>query len=99
MEGESTNRGRGASGSVASQAFHFVAWDGGCLFIGRGGGVVPSHAHYAIQIAFGSEPGIRFRAGEVPAKEGVVQGVSCMSLRADEVVAVTASPSQPSASA
>ncbi len=38
---------------------------------------------------------IRFRAGEVPPKEGVVQGVNCMSLRADEVVAVTASPSQP----
>ena len=37
---------------------------------------------------------IRFRAGEVPGKEGVVQGVNCMSLRADEVVAVTASPAQ-----
>jgi DNA gyrase subunit A len=30
---------------------------------------------------------IRFSAGEIPAKEGVVQGVHCMSLRADEVVA------------
>ncbi|RME56849.1 MAG: hypothetical protein D6790_14145 [Caldilineae bacterium] len=30
---------------------------------------------------------IRFRADEIPAKEGVVQGVNCMSLRADEVVA------------
>ena len=28
---------------------------------------------------------IRFRAAEVPPKEGVVQGVVCMSLRADEV--------------
>lgn len=36
---------------------------------------------------------IRFRASEVPAKEGVVQGVNCMALRADECVAVTASPS------
>lgn len=43
---------------------HFVAWDGGCLFIGRDGGTVPVHAHYAIQIAFGSAPGIRFRTGE-----------------------------------
>jgi AraC-like DNA-binding protein len=43
---------------------HFVPWDGGCLFIGRGAGVVPVHAHYAIQIAFGSEPGIRFRTSE-----------------------------------
>ena len=41
---------------------HFVPWDGGCLLIGRGGGIVPVHAHYAIQIAFGSTPGIRFRA-------------------------------------
>lgn len=37
---------------------------------------------------------IRFRAGEVPAKEAVVQGVNCMSLRADEVVALTASAGQ-----
>jgi DNA gyrase subunit A len=32
---------------------------------------------------------IRFQAGEVPAKEGVVQGVNCMALRADETVALT----------
>ena len=43
---------------------HFVPWDGGCLLIGRGGSVVPVHAHYAIQIAFGSTPGIGFRTGE-----------------------------------
>src|SRR5688500_2287982 len=64
MDGESTSHGRGVIGSVASQPFHFVAWDGGCLFIGRVGGIVPVHAHYAIQIAFGSEPGIRFRTDE-----------------------------------
>jgi AraC-like DNA-binding protein len=40
---------------------HFVPWDGGCLFIGRGSAVIPVHAHYAIQIAFGRAPGIRFR--------------------------------------
>lgn len=33
---------------------------------------------------------IRFQAAEVPPKEGVVQGVSCMALRADEVVALAA---------
>ena len=43
---------------------HFVSWDGGCLLIGRAVGVTPMHAHYAIQIAFGSEPGIRFRSSE-----------------------------------
>ena len=38
---------------------------------------------------------IRFRASEVPPKEGVVAGVNCMALRSDECVAVAASPSQP----
>lgn len=33
---------------------------------------------------------IRFRAEEVPPKEGVVQGVNCMALRADQCVAATA---------
>lgn len=42
----------------------FIPWDGGCLLIGRALSVTPMHAHYAIQIAFGSEPGIRFRPGE-----------------------------------
>jgi DNA gyrase subunit A len=32
---------------------------------------------------------IRFRAMEIPPKEGVVQGVHCMALRADSVAAVT----------
>jgi DNA gyrase subunit A len=31
---------------------------------------------------------IRFRADEIPAKEGVVQGVACMALRSDETVAI-----------
>jgi DNA gyrase subunit A len=35
---------------------------------------------------------IRFAAAEVPPKEGVVQGVACMALRADEVVALTVAP-------
>jgi DNA gyrase subunit A len=35
---------------------------------------------------------IRFAAAEVPAKEGVVQGVNCMALRADECVALAISP-------
>ena len=43
---------------------HFVSWDGGCLLIGSAVGLTPRHAHYAIQIAFGSEPGIRFRTSE-----------------------------------
>jgi len=43
---------------------HFVSWDGGCLMVGRATSIVPVHAHYAIQIAFGSQPGIRFRSSE-----------------------------------
>ena len=43
---------------------HFVSWDGGCLVVGRATIIVPVHAHYAIQIAFGSQPGIRFRSSE-----------------------------------
>ena len=35
---------------------------------------------------------IRFQANEIPAKEGVVQGVICMSLRADEVNTFTVCP-------
>ena len=42
----------------------FVAWNGGCLLIGRHVGVVPFHSHYAIQIVFGSEPGVRLRTSE-----------------------------------
>ncbi len=35
---------------------------------------------------------IRFRSEEVPPKDGVVQGVVCMSLRADEPVALIRNP-------
>jgi DNA gyrase subunit A len=37
---------------------------------------------------------VRFAAAEVPAKEGVVQGVACISLRADEAVAAGVFPAQ-----
>jgi AraC-like DNA-binding protein len=43
---------------------HYIAWDGGCVLLGRDVGLVPLHAHYAIQIAFGTERGVRFRTGE-----------------------------------
>ena len=43
---------------------HFVSWNGGCMFVSRAMAVTPMHAHYAIQIAFGSERGIRFRPTE-----------------------------------
>ena len=46
------------------QSGQFVSWDGGCMFIGSFTGVVPVHAHYAIQLAFGAEPVIRFRGDD-----------------------------------
>lgn len=46
---------------------HFVPWDGGCMLIGHGGGIVPVHAHYAIQIALGDAPGIAFRGSDAEA--------------------------------
>ena len=43
----------------------FIPWDTGCLLIGaRPAGMTQEHAHYATQICFGSERGIRLRSGE-----------------------------------
>ena len=41
----------------------FVAWNGGCLMIGTGGGVVAPHAHYAIQLVIGAPTGLRVQFG------------------------------------
>ena len=50
---------------MSAIASTFVSWDGGCLFLSsRSPGITPMHAHYAIQIAFGAERGIGFRANE-----------------------------------
>ena len=49
---------------MAQYAGQFVSWNGGCLFIGSAGSIVPPHSHYAIQIAFGAEHGIGFRTSE-----------------------------------
>lgn len=43
---------------------HLFSWDGGFLVIGHAERVTGMHAHYAIQISFGSERGIRFRPSE-----------------------------------
>ena len=50
--------------SVRMGAGDLVPWEGGCLLIGRALNVTPMHAHYAIQIGFGAERGIRFRTDE-----------------------------------
>jgi DNA gyrase subunit A len=64
-----------------------------------GGGKIAMNTDCLVAALYGSHPEdvfmlsrwskiIRFRLDEVPTKEGVVQGVNCMSLRADDVVAV-----------
>lgn len=40
-----------------------MAWSGGALFIGSGGGTVSPHAHYAIQIVIGAPTGLQVQAG------------------------------------
>jgi AraC family transcriptional regulator len=42
----------------------FVAWDGGCLFIGRHHTAIPVHAHQAIQLVVGRDAPPLVRAGE-----------------------------------
>jgi AraC family transcriptional regulator len=42
----------------------FVAWTGGCGFIGEGGGrPISPHSHYAIQLAIGMPTGLRVQFG------------------------------------
>jgi AraC-like DNA-binding protein len=41
----------------------FVAWSGGCMFIGAGGAAIAPHAHYAIQLALGAPAGLAVQFG------------------------------------
>jgi DNA gyrase subunit A len=77
MSGFNSNKMPGASGKVAIKTDHLT------------GAVTVSDTD---DIFIVSRLGkiIRFQTVEVPAKEGVVQGVNCMALRADETVAVVA---------
>jgi AraC family transcriptional regulator len=69
---------------------HFVSWDGGCLLIGESRGVFPLHAHYAIQIAFCSEPGIRFRPSD--AAEWTAYGAAVIPSRQPHAMDATRGP-------
>ena len=51
--------------STTASSGRFVSWTGGCLFVGESVAVIPEHAHYAIQIAFGLRRGIRFQTNDV----------------------------------
>ena len=43
----------------------FIAWDGGCLLIGKALRVVPKHSHQAIQIVFGYAGPVYLRGADV----------------------------------
>lgn len=79
MSGFAGNKAPGASGKLAMKTDDLV-------------GAVAINENDDIFAVSRLSKIIRFQAGEVPAKEGVVQGVNCMALRADETTALTCSP-------
>jgi len=76
MAGFSANKAPGAGGKIALKTDRLV------------GAVGVSEADDLFIISRLSKI-IRFKATEVPSKEGVVQGVHCIALRADEAAAMT----------
>ncbi len=78
MGGFSANKAAGAGGKTAMATDRLV------------GAVAVDDADDIFVISFLGKI-IRFQAVEVPAKEGVVQGVNCVTLRGDETVALTSS--------
>lgn len=49
--------------AVNSYQGDFVAWTGGCGFIGEGAGTIAPHSHYAIQLVIGAPDGLRVQFG------------------------------------
>ncbi len=81
MAGFAANKAPGGSGKLALKTDHVV-----------GAVTVPEAAPTDLFIISRLSKVIRFRADAVPAKDGVVQGVNCMALRADQTAAVCACP-------
>lgn len=77
MSGFTLNKAPGSGGKQAMKVDRLV-------------GAVPARPGDDILAISGLGKIIRFAVDETPAKEGVVQGVSCMTLRHDECTAVTA---------
>ncbi len=75
MSGFTANKAPGAGGKVAMKSARLV-----------GAARVGADDELFVISRLGKL--IRFAAEEIPPKEGVVQGVACMSLRADEAVAI-----------
>lgn len=44
--------------------FELLMWDGGCVFVGSNTGVLPVHAHQAIQVCFGRTGSVRLRPAD-----------------------------------
>jgi DNA gyrase subunit A len=78
MEGFNPNKAPGAGGKAALSTDQLI-------------GAAPVEETSEIFIISKLAKIIRFRAAEVPGKEGVVQGVNCMSFRADHAVAFAVS--------
>ncbi len=78
MSGFAANKAPGSGGKVAMKTDHLI------------GGFEVNEGDDIFAISRLSKM-IRFPALEVPVKSGVVQGVNCMTLRADEVVAIGSS--------
>lgn len=79
MSGFRANKAPGAGGKVAMKTENLI----GALAVAKNDDILLISRLGKI---------IRFQAEEVPPKEGVVQGVNCMALRADEVTAVALAP-------
>ncbi len=80
MAGFAPNKSAGGSGKIAMKNEHLV-------------GAVAVNPNDDLFILTQLGKVIRFRADEVPSTDGVVQGVICINMRNDEVVAVTSSGS------
>jgi DNA gyrase subunit A len=78
MQGFNPNKSTGGSGKIAMSTNTLV-------------GAVAVEENDDLFIISRLSKIIRFKAAQVPVKESVVQGVACMSLRADETVALVAS--------
>lgn len=65
----------------------FVAWNGGAVFVGEGGGPVSPHAHYAIQCVVGLPDGLKVQFGRRGSWQGVAGAL--MPSRATHAIDVT----------
>jgi len=79
MQGFSANKAPGSGGKIAMIADRLV-------------GAIAIEQDDQVFIISKLSKIIRFRSEEIPQKDGVVQGVVCMSLRADEPVALYRNP-------